>query len=66
MSNDIHGGQSTLLFRLALAAFVVMVLLSTIAVPPRRYRKLRKEALRSCPMEAVASTKSQRLNGYQA
>jgi len=52
LSNDIHGGQSTLLFRLALAAFVAMVLLSLIAVfPPRPYRKLRKEALQKLPDE---------------
>jgi len=50
LSNDIHGGQSTLLFGLALAAFVVMVLIGTIAVfPPRSFRKLRKEALQRLP-----------------
>jgi hypothetical protein len=50
LSNDIHGGRSTLLFGLALAVFVVMVLLSMIAVfPPRPYRKLRKEALQKLP-----------------
>jgi hypothetical protein len=66
VSKDMHGSQSTLLFGLVLAAFVAMVLLSTIAVFPRPYRKLRKEALQKLPTEAVASTKSQRLNGYQA
>ena len=50
LSNDIHGGRSTLLFEFALAAFVAMVLVGTIAVfPPRPYRKLRKEALQKLP-----------------
>jgi hypothetical protein len=50
LSNDIHGSRSARLFGFALAAFVAMGLVGTMAVfPPRLYRKSRKDALQKLP-----------------
>jgi hypothetical protein len=49
LSDNISDSYSTLLFKVAIGAFILMVVISTIAVFRQPYRKLREKALGELP-----------------